>query len=178
VVLAFPLVNDRGQWTTWNLKLSFPVFLRNVLYNLGNVADAAAEENVQPGQTRTLRPDVAVKTLDVIAPSRTLPQFGGEQGGGRETITRGPAGDFSYKNTDRVGVYEATWAGGQRPFAVNLFDADESNIQPRDVVKIGEQRLMAGPSRRQTYDIWKWIAVAALVLLVLEWAMYYRRVFF
>ncbi|MGL4550858.1 MAG: vWA domain-containing protein, partial [Gemmataceae bacterium] len=32
LVLTFPLVNDAGQWTTnWNLKLSFPVFLRNVL---------------------------------------------------------------------------------------------------------------------------------------------------
>ncbi|HTU20846.1 MAG TPA: VWA domain-containing protein [Gemmataceae bacterium] len=168
VVLAFPLIDDRGEWgTTWNRKLSFPVFLRNVLYTLGNVADAAAEENVQPGQIKTLRPDAAVKALDVIAPSRR-----------RETITRGTAGDFSYKNTDTVGVYEAAWAGGQRRFAVNLLDADESNIQPRDAVKIGEQRLAAGQSRRQTYDIWKWIAVAALVLLVLEWAVYHRRVFF
>ena len=167
-MLAFPLVNDRGEWaTTWNLKLSFPVFLRNLLYTLGNVADAAAEENVQPGQIKTLRPDAAVKALDVIDPSRQ-----------RETITRGVAGDFSYKNTETVGVYEAAWAGGQRRFAVNLLDADESNIQPRDAVKIGEQRLAAGQSRRQTYDIWKWIAVAALVLLVLEWAVYHRRVFF
>ncbi|MGH7173086.1 MAG: vWA domain-containing protein, partial [Gemmataceae bacterium] len=168
VVLAFPLVNERGQWATkWNLKLSFPVFLRNLLYTLGNVADAAAEENVQPGQIKTLRPDAAVKALDAIAPSRQ-----------RQTITRGAAGDFSYKNTDTVGVYEAAWAGGQRRFAVNLLDADESDIQPRDAVKIGEQQLTAGQSRRQTYDIWKWIAVAALVLLVLEWAMYHRRVFF
>lgn len=168
VVLAFPVVNERGQWTTtWNLKLSFPVFLRNVLYLLGNVADAAAEENVQPGQIKTLRPDAAVQALDAIDP-----------GGLRETITRGPAGDFSYKNTERVGVYQATWAGGQRRFTVNLLDAEESNVQPRDSVKIGEQHLEAGQSRQQTYDIWKWIAVAALVLLVLEWAAYHRRVFF
>ena len=168
LVLAFPLVNDRGQWTTtWNLKLSFPVFLRNVLYTLGNVADAAAEDNVQPGQIKTLRPDAAVTALDVIDPARQ-----------RETIARGVAGDFSYKNTERVGVYEVTWQGGQRRFAVNLLDADESNIQPRDAVKIGEQRLVAGQSRRQTYDTWKWIAGAALVLLLLEWAVYHRRVFF
>jgi hypothetical protein len=179
VVLAFPLVDNDGRWTTtWNLKLSFPVFLRNLLYTLGNVSDAAAEENVQPGQIKTLRPDAAVKALDVIPPSRTLPQFGGGQGGGRDTVTRGVGGDFSYKNTDTVGVYEATWAGGQRFFAVNLLDADESNIQPRDAIKIGEQRLAAGQSRRQTYDTWKWIALAALVLLVLEWAAYHRRVFF
>jgi hypothetical protein len=168
LVLAFPLVNDRGQWaTTWNLKLSFPVFLRNVLYTLGNVADAAAEENVQPGEIKTLRPDVAVDRLDVFDPARR-----------RETVPRGVAGDFSYKNTERVGVYQATWPGGQRRFAVNLLDAEESNIQPRDEIKIGEQRLTAGQARQQTYDTWKWIALAALVLLALEWAVYHRRIFF
>jgi hypothetical protein len=167
VVLAFPLVDGEGRWTTtWNLKLSFPVFLRNVLYLLGNVADAAAEDNVQPGDIKTLRPNAAVQALDVFDPARR-----------RETLTRGVAGDFSYKNTDRVGVYEATWPGGSRRFAVNLLDAEESNIQPRDSIKIGEQRLTAGQSRRQTYDTWKWIALAALVLLLLEWAAYHRRIF-
>ncbi|MHB1426204.1 MAG: VWA domain-containing protein [Gemmataceae bacterium] len=168
VVLAFPLVDGDGRWTTtWNLKLSFPVFLRNLLYALGNVSDAAAEETVQPGQIKTLRPDAAVTTLDVSAPGR--------QG---ETVTRGVGGDFAYKNTDTVGVYKATWTTGQRFFAVNLLDADESNIQPRDSIRIGDQRLAAGQSRRQTYDMWKWIALAALVLLLLEWAVYHRRVFF
>jgi hypothetical protein len=167
LVLTFPLVNDRGQWaTTWNLKLSFPVFLRNVLYGLGNVTDAAAEENVQPGDVKTLRPDAAVAAIDVIDPARQ-----------REKLTRGSAGDFSYKSTERVGLYEATWPGGQRRFAVNLLDADESNIQPRDTIQIGAQRLAAGQTRRQTYDTWKWIALAALALLLLEWAVYHRRVF-
>jgi hypothetical protein len=168
VVLAFPLVDGEGRWTTtWNLKLSFPVFLRNLLYLLGNVSDAAAEENVQPGQIKTLRPDAAVKALDVIAPDRQ-----------RQTMTRSVGGDFSYKNTDAVGVYEAAWAGGQRFFAVNLLDADESNIQPRDSIRIGDQHLAPGQSPRQTYDIWKWIALAALGLLLLEWTVYHRRVFF
>jgi hypothetical protein len=168
LVLAFPLVNDRGQWaTTWNLKLSFPVFLRNVLYNLGHITDAAAEENVQPGEIKALRPDAVVDRIEVVDPGRR-----------RETLARGVAGDFSYKSTESVGVYTAAWPGGERRFAVNLLDADESNLQPRDAIKLGEQRLAAGQSRRQTYDTWKWIAVAALLLLVLEWAVYHRRVFF
>ncbi len=168
VVLAFPLVDAQGRWTTtWNLKLSFPIFLRNVLYQLGNVADAAAEENTQPGEMKTLHPDAAVKTLDVVAPD-----------GKRETLTRGGGGDFSYNSTERTGVYEALWEGGSRRFAVNLLDPNESNIRPRDAVKIGEQRLTAGQSRQQTYDTWKWIALAALVLLVLEWAAYHRRSLF
>ena len=46
VVLTFPLVNDKGEWTsTWPVKPSFPLFLRNVLYQLGNVKDAAGVQN-------------------------------------------------------------------------------------------------------------------------------------
>jgi hypothetical protein len=168
LVLAFPLVNERGQWaTTWNLKLSFPVFLRNVLYQLGHVADAAAEENVQPGEVKTLRPNAAVERIEVRDPA-----------GSREAVARGVAGEFSYKNTEHVGVYQVQWPGGQRQFAVNLLDADESNVQPRDEIRIGEQRLASRASARQTYDTWKWLVLVALALLVLEWAVYHRRVFF
>ena len=80
LVMTFPLINGKGQWTTtWNLKLSFPVFLRNVLYGLGNVSDVAAEENVQPGAGKVIRPDVAVGRVTVVKPDgarRTVPKSG------------------------------------------------------------------------------------------------------
>ncbi len=168
LVLAFPLVNDRGEWaTTWPLKLSFPVFLRNVLVQMGHVSDAPAEENVQPGQVKELRPDAAVTAVDVYDPDDV-----------KESVPRGAQADFPYKSTDKVGAYRAAWPSGQRRFAVNLLDADESNTQPRDEVRIGSQTLGTAPPRRQTYETWKWGALAALVLLALEWAVYHRRVFF
>jgi hypothetical protein len=168
LVMTFPLVNGRGEWTTtWNLKLSFPLFLRNVLYTLGDVSDAAAEENVQPGQVKVVRPEGGVARVEVVDPV-----------GSRQAVGRGSGGAFLYKDTERVGVYQATWEGGERSFAVNLLDADESNIQPRDEVQVGSQRLAAGQARRQTYETWKWVALAALLLLVLEWAVYHRRLFF
>jgi len=168
LVMTFPLVNDRGLWTTnWNLKLSFPVFLRNVLYALGNVSDAAAEENVQPGQVKVLRPDAAVDLIDVTDPAGT-----------RRAVRRGAGLEFAYQHTDRVGVYRAAWPGGGRGFTVNLLDAEESNVQPRDEIKLGEQQVAAGQVRRQTYDTWKWVALAALVLLLVEWVIHNRRVFF
>src|SRR5438105_12513079 len=93
LVMTFPLVNDRGEWaTTWNLKLSFPVFLRNVLYTLGSVSDAAAEENVAPGELKSLRPDVAVREVEVEDPA-----------GNRSLVPRGLQADFLYKDTERVG---------------------------------------------------------------------------
>src|SRR5262249_15393745 len=69
LVLAFPLVNAKGEWATnWPIKLGFPVFLRNVLYTLGNVSDAAAEEPLPPGEVKAIRPDVAVDAVEVTGP--------------------------------------------------------------------------------------------------------------
>jgi hypothetical protein len=167
LVMTFPLVNAKGEWTTtWNLKLSFPVFLRNVLYALGNVSDAAAEENVQPGDVKVLRPDAVVKHVEVADPA-----------GAAETLDRSVQGDFLYKNTERVGVYRARWEGGGRSFAVNLLDADESNVQPRDAVQLGSQSIPANRERGWSTDTWKWGVLAALVLLLMEWAFYHRRIF-
>jgi hypothetical protein len=167
LVLTFPLVNDKGEWTTtWNLKLSFPVFLRNVLYGLGNVSDAASEENVRPGDVKVLRPEGGAGLVDVRAPDDKM-----------QPLKREQSGEFSYR-PEQVGVYQASWPGGGRVFAVNLFDAEESNTQPRDEIKLGEQRIEAGQTRRQVYDTWKWVALGALVLLVLEWAVYHRRAWF
>ncbi len=167
LVMTFPLVNNRGEWTTtWNLKLSFPVFLRNVLYALGNVSDAAAEEGVQPGEVKALRPDAAVKRVQVTDPS-----------GAAETLERSAQADFLYKNTERAGVYGVTWEGGGRAFAVDLLDPEESNIQPRDAVQLGSTQVKADRERGWSADTWKWGVVAALVLLFVEWAYYHRRIF-
>jgi hypothetical protein len=168
LVMTFPLINDKGKWTTtWNLKLSFPVFLRNVMYTLGNVSDTAAEETIQPGELKTLRPDVVVNKIEVFGPGEPK----------AEEVKKSPQGDFSYKTTERVGVYRAKWDGGERRFAVNLLDPEESNLQPRDEVTFGSTRLKANETKGQVHDTWKWGAVGALALLLLEWALYYRRIF-
>lgn len=178
LVQTFPLVNAKGEWTTnWNLRLSFPLFLRNVLYQLGNVNDAAAEGSVQPGQIKTLRPDAATKAGDPADSGVKEIKVWDAARKVSHTLQPGPSKDFLYKDTEDIGVYLATWAGGRRGFAVNLLDGDESDIRPRDEVKIGEQVLASGPTRGQPRDLWPWAALAALVLLLVEWALYHFRVF-
>lgn len=168
VVMAFAILTDRGDWNTnWPLQPSFPLFLRNVLYTLGNVNDATGEEPVQAGQVKVLRPDVAVAEVEVTGPA-----------GNPETLRRGSRPDFAFGKTDRLGVYHVRWeGGGQRFFSVNLLDADESNIEPRPDVEIGGIKVAAGEARVQARETWKWIALAALVCLLLEWYVYNRRIF-
>ena len=63
-----------------------------------------------------------------------------------------------------------------RHFAVNLLDPNESNIEPRQDIKIGGDEVTAAQERRQPHEMWKWIALAALILLVVEWLVYHRRI--
>jgi von Willebrand factor type A domain/Aerotolerance regulator N-terminal len=166
LVLAFPLATDDARWNTrWFLKPLFPLFLRNVLYALGNVRDATTEETVRPGQPKPLRPFGDVKEVRVKTPSGTP-----------TTLERGTRAEFSFGGTTELGVYEANWADQTRRFAVNLFDANESHIEPRPSVKIGEVEVQAGPTRKQPRELWRWVVLFGLVFLLLEWWIYNRRV--
>jgi von Willebrand factor type A domain/Aerotolerance regulator N-terminal len=172
LVMTFALLtnDEEARWNTdWPLKPSFPLFLRNVLYTLGNVSDAAYEENVQPGQVKIIRPDKAVRKVEITAPDHKSQSLGQDD--------RQPKAAFPFGGTDQVGIYQAKWDGGQRSFAVNLLDAEESNIEPRPSIQIGNERVTAGQQTSPPRDLWKWFVLAAFLLLLLEWYIYNRRIY-
>jgi hypothetical protein len=168
LVLTFPILTDKGQWNTyWPLLPSFPLFLRNVIYALGNISDGAGEETLQPGQVKVLRPDVAVEQIAVTDPD-----------GNTRKLERGTRTEFPYSETDHAGVYRVSWNGKwERSFAVNLLDADESNIEPRPSVRIGAESIAAGQEHAQPHELWKWFVLLALGVLLAEWYIYNRRVY-
>ena len=168
LVMTFPVLNDKDEWNTnWPLRPSFPLFLRNVLYLMGNVSDAAAEETIQPGQVKMLRPDIGVNDLVVRTPGdRSIP------------LQRGTRAEFAFGDTEQVGVYRVVYRDKvQREFAVNLLDKNESNLEPRTAVRIGSEEIKQGGQRSQPRSVWKYVILAALGLLLLEWYIYNRRVY-
>jgi hypothetical protein len=89
-----------------------------------------------------------------------------------------------FTETHQVGVY--TLLVNDRPwgkFAVNLLDADESDISPRglpmdvegvedaDTAYMGQDELQA-----VNQELWGYSAIFALLLLVVEWGFYHRNV--
>jgi hypothetical protein len=168
VVLAFALISDEGDLVCdWPLQPSFPLFFRNVLYTLGNVDDAVRAAGVQPGEPMVLRPEAGVARLTVTTP----------EGSTVELLKQPHRPDFEFSATERVGVYGyRAGEGAARSFAVNLLDSGESNIEPRPEVRIGGDRVVAGQDRSQPRELWKWILLVAAVLLVVEWALYNRRI--
>jgi von Willebrand factor type A domain/Aerotolerance regulator N-terminal len=168
VVQTFALLNDKDEWNTnWPLQPSFPIFWRNVLYSLGNLSDASTEDPIQPGMPKRLRPGGAVDKITVTDPTGRTADL--ERVGSRT--------DFDFQATDHVGVYIAEWKGGGRSFVVNLLDAEESNIQPRDNIRIGDSRVTANETQQRTRELWKWAVVIGLLFLLVEWWVYNKRIY-
>jgi len=167
LVQAFPLVDDTGNLNTnWPLQPSFPLFMRNLLYVLGNVNDAIRKPSVQAGDPIVLRPDVGAQLLTLTLPT-----------GNVQKLPRGGRADVVFGDTERPGTYKVQADNGWRSaFAVNLLDANESNIEPKDALEFGNDRIEAGQARNQSHDIWKWVVLGALGFLLLEWYIYNRRV--
>jgi hypothetical protein len=168
LVMTFPLMDDQGDLATnWPLLPSFPLFMRNVLFVLGNVSESDRELTVQPGQPMVLRPEADIRSLTVTPPR-----------GKAEKLQRGSRPEFNFTATAELGIYKVLRDDGVvRHFAVNLLDPNESNIEPRQVLKIGNDDVEAGAERRQPRELWRWIALGALVLLMVEWYVYNKRVF-
>jgi hypothetical protein len=168
LVMTFPLMSDKGElMTDWTLKPSFPLFLRNVLLVLGNVGEGMREGTVPPGEPMVLRPEAGVRELEVTPP-----------GGRPETLKRGERPEFIYAGTDHVGLYAVKRDDrAVHHFAVNLLDPEESNIEPRPRFNVGQDVVTAGQEWSWPLDLWKWIVLAGLGLLMLEWYVYNRRVY-
>jgi hypothetical protein len=168
VVQTFPLLTTDGKWNTrWPLEVSFALFLRNVLFSLGNVRDASADDPTPPGKEKTLRLG-GTKAVRVAQPD-----------GSAKTFERGNRPDIIYSDTHTLGVYTATWDDQTRRFAVNLFpnsDHDEGDIAPAKEVTIGSQTIAAGEAKKQPRDLWKWLVLVGLIVLAAEWWVYNRRV--
>ncbi len=182
LVLTFPLVIDEGGRSVWNTNWpkqpagTLPLFLDNVLTQLGRYKEH--EEPHRTGMPKVLELDTPVSEVQV---TRRDPA------GLSKTLKHEPGRDLVFGETDQAGLYEAAWAtgasgaaGGEDShyrFAVNLFDARESNIQPRDDFQVGQERVEKTDqplqSRRQ---LWPWFALGALAVLLLEWYVYNRRI--
>lgn len=166
-VLAFPILTESGEWNTnWPTLPSFPLFLRNAVYTLGNVRDATGEENTQPGRIKLLGTGGGVAKVTVTKPDGTT-----------VVLERQTRADFPFGDTDLPGVYRAAWEGGGREFAVNLLDDNESNLQPRAGIRLGAALVKAGETEKQPRELWKWLVVAALGVVLVEWYVYNKRVF-
>jgi hypothetical protein len=55
-------------------------------------------------------------------------------------------------------------------------DAGESDVRPRDHVRVEGANIPAAPAAVVQREVWGYLLSAALFLILLEWAVYHRRI--
>jgi hypothetical protein len=166
LVMTFKLIDDNGEpKTDWPGKPSFPLFLMNAFQTLTGVENET-KQNLQPGDPIVFRAHEGITEATVTTPS-----------GAKRTVKRSKTGTFDFLDTDDLGIYEVRYGEILRRFAVNLFDAEESKIVPEESLTVGQESVAADiGSFLRRRELWKWLALVALALVLFEWYVYNRRV--
>jgi len=142
------------------LKVEFPILLANAMSWLAGRDSPATERAVRAGQPATIQ-------TPALSASITTPA-----GETREVAARD--GSVVFADTLRVGTYDVRAAPS---FAASLLSEAESNTAPRDSIKT---RSGEASGQMETFhserEAWRWIALIALAVLIIEWWAYHRRI--
>mgnify|MGYP005856166503 CR=1 FL=1 len=151
------------------LRISFPVLMANLMDWFAPARAFDAPDGLTPGESLVVRPQASTTSYRVTHPD-----------GGRATFDV-TGGALLYTDTSQLGLYTLDLLAGAEvqssgQFAVNLFAPEESDITPRESVTIGQTALPDLPEDQEVgqRELWAWVALAAFVILLLEWWVYHR----
>lgn len=172
LVLGFEVISSDVEGgdqanTNWYAERSWPVFVLNVLRYLAGAAEATGATSYQPGETIRLRLESAIAEVKVKGVDGSELEASVGPSGLVEIVDTSDTGNYLVESADRVVDL----------FAINLFDRDESDIQPAPGIEIGYEEVTAtatGSEERREY--WRWALVGMLGLLAAEWWVYAKRV--
>ena len=174
LVLGFPLeeINEEGDVlinSDWPQKLGFPLFVQNCISWLGGAAKFSSSNGSSPGELIQFRARIPTQSLTVKSPA-----------GSQLNLQPRKDKTFIYSAAETIGIYETTnneTNSLDQLLAVNLLDPRESNLVVRDELNIGYEEISKKtdvvPARK---EYWTWVILAALIVLLIEWYIYNRRV--
>ncbi|MBI4583461.1 MAG: BatA domain-containing protein [Planctomycetes bacterium] len=163
LILGFDLFKTNWPWLP-----SFPIFFSNAIAWLGSSGNGEAASRYRTGEPLLYYPEKEskVQQFTMVDPA-----------GGERAVAAESSGEVSFPGTALAGVYALRGDGKTLvSFAVSLLDAGESRIAPRGEIQLGSARIVPPREIAESRDLWKWFAAAALLVCLLEWWIYNRRV--
>lgn len=168
--------------STWPFDVSFVVFLAQTVNYLGGESTALGglnERSVQPGGVLSDRVPGGVERAELRTPDdRTV------------MLTAASDGRVVFAPIRRSGVYSVSWSGPAgagdqkvngnptRQYAANLLDGTESDVAVDDQLVLANQVVSA--SQRLTggeRKLWPYFILGALLIMLVEWFIYNRKVY-
>ena len=174
LIVAGEVNHQRVVWigfdtlaSTWPLRISFPIFIQNSLEWLNPASGNASQLTIKAGEPFRLSLTEAVSTAQITPPDGSVKNLP------LEKATR----DILFGDTSKQGIYKLRAGTNDISFCVNLMDAAESDIRPREELPIGKfgAGLAATKLQRANTELWRWIALAGLCVLLFEWWWYHKR---
>ncbi len=173
LICAFGLLatDDQGESvlnTAWMLHWSFPLFTVDTIDFLASTLSAKALSSLRPGQPQMVPIPPNTDTVIVLRPD-----------GKQDRLPTAGAQKITYARTRRVGIYTISPGveGGDR-IAVNLLDVNESRVNPKTTFEIGSSPIATTTGENLVDEpLWPWLVLGLLVICLIEWIVYNRRVF-
>jgi hypothetical protein len=153
------------------LQVAYPILMANLInYLLPEQSVQVPEEGIQPGESVEIRVPPDIKNIVIGKPSQAFVEV--------PTIQA----NVGFNDTDELGLYAVNFLSSDKSkdrseyFSVNLFDPQESQVQPSPVIRIGQEVTVAAQADRPSLrELWPWLGGLALALLMVEWWAYHRR---
>lgn len=163
----------------WPFNVSFVVFIAQATSFLGDDVNGGALRQIQPGAVLTdrLPPGAADASLK-------LP------GGDVQSVGIGADGRVVFGPLKGVGVYELSWkgpagatdaktaSGAKRFYASSLLDSPESDVGAEDRVDLANKQALAQAKAPEVgrKQLWPWLLLAGMGVLMVEWFVYNKKV--
>lgn len=151
------------------LQITWPILMSNLLEWFTPRAILTGTPSLQVGQSLAFRPPFEATAARFTLPDGTRRDIPIE----RETVV--------FADTGAPGVYRVDLLNGaetlqSETFVVNLFSPSESDIAPRQSIRLsGEVISAAARDEVGQQEFWPWAALLALLILLIEWIVYWRR---
>lgn len=170
VLLSF----DPFTESDWMLRRSYPLFMANCIEWLAGGASPQRGHHQRCGDTLVLQPGPDATVITITDPA-----------GKSHAVPVDETGTTTFGNTWRMGLYEVTTGERvPRTVAFNLVDPEESRIAVNaDVTpespEGGDPSAAVVQVSRDVAEgqreAWRWVVLAAFLVLMLEWYVYHRR---
>ncbi len=150
--------------SNWPFESGFVLFCYNALNFLATQAGGGEPHELSVAEAIALD-DISVETTVTV----TCPDAS------EVTVQPGPGGTVRFPATYQVGMYAVEVPEEPKRFyAVNLLDAAESDIEPRQEIVLSSVTVTAEEQgvERANVPLWPMLVLAALVLACAEWVAY------
>lgn len=152
------------------LQITWPILMSNLLEWFTPQSIINVPGGLRVGQSLSIRPPFEATGVRVTPPdgsTRDLPID-------RQTLVFADTETPGVYQIDVLNVSDIIQTGS---FAVNLFAPGESNITPQTSISLSGNEV--APSAREEIgqqEFWPWVALLALIVLLIEWYVYQRRI--